>query len=69
MNKITVTINGEKVAVNADSTAADAAKVLGFWNKSIVAELDGEILSKDEMDKHTLKDGSKLELIRFVGGG
>ena len=69
MDKITVIVNGKPLEIHANSSAADATKALGMWEQSLVAELDGLILSKDEMEKHILKDGSKLELIRFVGGG
>ncbi|MBQ3033267.1 MAG: sulfur carrier protein ThiS [Deferribacterales bacterium] len=69
MTEITVTVNGKPLTIKEGSSIADAAKNMGVWEQSIVAELDGEILSKDEMENKLLKNGSNLELIRFVGGG
>lgn len=69
MTEITVTVNGKPLTIKEGSSIADAAKNMGVWEQSIVAELDGEILSKDEMENKLLKNGSNLELIQFVGGG
>lgn len=35
----------------------------------IAVELNGDILPKAEYDKTVLKDGDKVEIVNFVGGG
>jgi len=36
---------------------------------SVVVELNGRVLGREEMDGQELRDGDRLELVRFVGGG
>lgn len=69
MNNITVTVNGKIAVCPDETTVAGIAEKLGLAEKSVVAELNGKILSKAEFKDHILTNGSKLELIRFVGGG
>lgn len=69
MNNIRVTVNGKPEECPEGTTVAAMAEKLDMAGKSAVAELDGAILSKNEFENHRLKEGSKLELIRFVGGG
>ena len=37
--------------------------------KRIAVELNGEIAPKSKYDEISLKDGDKLEVVNFVGGG
>jgi sulfur carrier protein len=36
---------------------------------TVVAEIDGAIIERTKFAATALKDGQKIELIRFVGGG
>ena len=35
----------------------------------IAIELNGDIVSRKDYDKVTLKDGDSMEIVHFVGGG
>ena len=36
---------------------------------TIVAEVDGEIIKRQDYESTKLSSGQKIELVRFVGGG
>jgi thiamine biosynthesis protein ThiS len=36
---------------------------------TVVAEIDGQIIKKDDFNSAKLSAGQKIELIRIVGGG
>ncbi|MBU0675673.1 MAG: sulfur carrier protein ThiS [Proteobacteria bacterium] len=36
---------------------------------TVVVECDGQIVLREEYGNHVLNTGSRVELIRFVGGG
>jgi len=37
--------------------------------KSVIIELNGEIISKSEFDKMNLRDNDQMEILYFMGGG
>lgn len=61
--------NGEAQEISLGIRVADYLAQLGLEASSVVVECDGKILSREEYESQVLHDGSKLELIRFVGGG
>lgn len=68
-NTISTEVNGEIYQIPENSNIAYLTNLLGLENANVVAELDGNIVPKRDFEKTVLKNGSKLELIRFVGGG
>lgn len=64
-----IIVNGEEKEAQADSSVADYVANLGFDPETVVVELDGAILKRPEYGERRLVSGSKLELIRFIGGG
>ena len=42
---------------------------LGVAPTTVVAEVDGRIVRRDEFHQTELKDGQKVELIKLMGGG
>lgn len=65
---LSITVNGETVAKDALSVSELLAD-MGYKTRFIAVELNGEILKKDRYDSTLLKDGDKLEVVNFVGGG
>ena len=61
--------NGEAQEIAPGTCVADYLSQLGLEVSLVVVECDGKILTREEYGSHELKDGSVLELIRFVGGG
>ena len=63
-----VTINGE--ALNLEGTIlADYLKDAGYDLTRIAVEKNGEIVPKAEYAETILKEGDRLEVVSFVGGG
>jgi len=50
-------------------TLAVLLDVLGVGPTTVVAEVDGQIVRRDEFDRTELKDGQQIELIKLMGGG
>lgn len=61
--------NGERKDIQAPATLHDLALSLGLNPQGVVAELNGKIVEHGSFAGHTLQDGDRVELIRFVGGG
>ena len=61
--------NGEERQVARGSTVASLILELGLEPDFVVAECDGVIVQREAYATTVLKEGSILELIRFVGGG
>jgi sulfur carrier protein len=66
--KVEIQINGERKTI-------DACSVLGLLEKldidprRVAIELNLEILPKSDYGTTTLKDGDRVEIVQFVGGG
>jgi sulfur carrier protein len=51
------------------STLTDLLETLSVEAATVVAEVDGKIVQREEFMSTGLKDGQNIELIRFMGGG
>ena len=45
------------------------AKELGIEKKNFAVEVNRKIVRRKDFDNFSLKDGDKVEIIHFVGGG
>ena len=61
--------NGEEQEVRAGITLIELLQELGLNPDTVVAECNGTIVRREEYDNLVLPADSRLELIRFVGGG
>ena len=50
-------------------TLAALVEVLGMKADRVAVELNRDIVPRDRWAKTSLKDGDRLELVHFVGGG
>lgn len=66
---IKITVNGEVLEVENNTSIKDIIELLKVENQSIVAEIDGQVISKNEFENFKVYENAKIELIRFVGGG
>lgn len=64
-----ITINGEARQFPGIQTVSDLLNQLGYSNKRLAVELNGDIVPKSQHDTTTLKNGDTLELVVAVGGG
>ncbi len=68
----TLTINGQSKTFSDEdfpSTVSSLLTSLAVESATVVAELDGEIIDRQNFGAAKLSDGNKIELIRFMGGG
>lgn len=67
----TLKINGKEIEFTdgLPQTLIDLLKYLNINETTIVVELDGKIVVKEDFAKTSLTCGQNIELIRFVGGG
>jgi sulfur carrier protein len=61
--------NGTTKEVVPDTLLIDFLQSLNLDPDTVVVECDGEVVARNDYDSHVLQEGTKLELIRFVGGG
>ncbi|MBD5143450.1 MAG: sulfur carrier protein ThiS [Oscillospiraceae bacterium] len=63
-----ITVNGEKLEF-VRKTIAELLEILGYDEKRVAVELNGNIAPKAEYKNIMIHDDDKLEIVRFVGGG
>ena len=64
-----IIINGEVKEFAQNVTLQEVLKALSLEDKVMASAVNMEIVKQDEWDSFVLKDGDKLELLDFVGGG
>ena len=72
MNELKLKINGKEQQFTGDKmpgVLSALLDMLGIDQATVVAEIDGEIVERKDFSNKELRDGQKIELIRFVGGG
>ncbi len=65
-------INGEErefESVPASFTLAALVEMLGMKSDRVAVELNRDIVPRDRWSQTDLKDGDRLEVVHFVGGG
>jgi len=63
-------INGTKKEFpKLPSTLVELLDEMKINHATIVAEIDGEIIARDDFGQTPINADQKIELIRFVGGG
>jgi thiamine biosynthesis protein ThiS len=69
MTDLALTVNGEARSVPGPATLADLLSHLGLDPRTVVVELNREIVRRPRLGETDLKDGDVIELVHFVGGG
>lgn len=62
-------INGESREFSSGMTLAVLVEHLGMKPDRVAVELNLQIVSRTAWANTTLKDGDRLEIVHFVGGG
>lgn len=62
-------INGQKQELKPDTRISDLLKQLQINSGAVAVELNLAIVPKNQFENTVLKEGDKLEIISFVGGG
>lgn len=69
METLQIICNGEIRRVAPGTTVDALIRELRLDPAQVAVELDGRILARQDLSHITLAADSRLELIRFVGGG
>lgn len=69
MQTIDVHLNGKDRRIDAGQTVHGLLESLELNPLLVVVELNKEILARDQFGDVTIKNGDRLELVHFVGGG
>lgn len=64
-----IIMNGKTLTLSTPMTLGAYLDENNYRRTRIAVERNGEILPKSEYDTTYLKDGDKIEIVSFVGGG
>jgi thiamine biosynthesis protein ThiS len=62
-------INGEEKSLEKVSSLSSLLQTLGLKADRVAVELNREIVTRGVWDSTSLKEGDRLEIVQFVGGG
>lgn len=69
MAKIKITVNGNEVEIEENSTINDFVIERNVTGRMFAVEKNMEIINKDRYDTEIIKSGDVLEIVGFFGGG
>lgn len=64
-----ITLNGQKHNIESNITLEEMLINLNIEQKNIIAEVNGEVVTKDDFSNKIINENDIIELVRFVGGG
>ena len=64
-----IILNGQKYNIENNITLKQMLINLNIEQKNIIAEVNGEVVTKDDFSNKIINENDIIELIRFVGGG
>ena len=67
--EIRIQVNGRQRDVPAGTSVAALLGDLGLDGRTVVVELNREIIRRPEIESVRLEAGDRVELVHFVGGG
>ena len=66
---IQIQVNGEARGWRSGATVADLLQDLDIRTERVAVELNLEILDRTAFAQRALKDGDRVEILSFIGGG
>ena len=67
--KMKVFLNGKKINVSNNLTAQQLLSEMGYQDKRIALEINGELTPKSEYSNKIIVENDKVEIIEAIGGG
>jgi len=64
-----ITLNGEKKDIPASLTVKGLLEHLGIKPERVAVEINEEIVRKATYAEFAVKDGDRVEVVQFMGGG
>jgi thiamine biosynthesis protein ThiS len=68
-NEIQIQVNGEPRGWREDGTVADLLRDLAISTERVAVELNLEILDRKDFGQRSLREGDRVEILGFIGGG
>lgn len=68
-DRLKVIVNGNEKEFKTGTTLLELLRSLSLDGKVMAAAVNMEIVKQNSWNQYSLKDGDKLELLDFVGGG
>jgi sulfur carrier protein len=69
MTDLQIVVNGDERRVPGPATLLDLLAHLGLDPRTVVVELNREIVRRPRLGETSLSAGDSVELVHFVGGG
>ena len=66
---IRIHVNGEPRDWRSGATVADLLRDLDITTERVAVEVNLEILDRGLFAQHRVKDGDRIEILSFIGGG
>ena len=64
-----IVVNGQERSIEEGLTLAGLVQHLGTKPDRVAVELNGAIVRRDRWEQTALREGDRLEVVHFVGGG
>ena len=64
-----IQVNGERRELKDESRLSDLLKELSLAPERVAVELNHQVVRRNEWLNTILKDGDRVEIVHFVGGG
>lgn len=64
-----IKVNGKLYDFNDNITLENIINQLNIPSQNIIAEVNGNVITKEKFNKTVIENNSVIELIKFVGGG
>lgn len=68
-NSVDIMLNGESRTIHSGENLAGLVKKLRPGRQRVASLLNGELIPADKRAKSILKEGDRVELLTFAGGG
>jgi len=69
MTELHIVVNGDDRRVPGPATVLTLLEHLGLDPRTVVVELNREIVRRPNLGAASLSEGDSVELVHFVGGG
>lgn len=64
-----IKVNGRLYTFDDNITLENIINQLNISSQNIIAEVNGNVITKEKFNKTVIENNSVIELIKFVGGG
>ncbi|MEP0813299.1 MAG: sulfur carrier protein ThiS [bacterium] len=66
---IEITVNGKKRSYESAPAIPGILAEIGAPERLVVVEVNGAVVYREDWEKTELRDGDRVEVVTFVGGG